>query len=75
VNQSRVVMLASDSLDKMWRLAKALADRVEEEMKVEKVRLLEQAKSVTAEEWKRRIAADAPNFPGQGKVGDARGRT
>ena len=74
VNKSRVVMLASDSLDKLWRLAKALADRVEEEMKLEQVRLLEYAKKIPVEELKRRIKEDRPDWPGQRKVGNARSR-
>ena len=74
VNKSRVVMLAFESLDKLWRLAKALADRVEEEMKLEQVRLLEYAKSIPVEELKRRIKKDRPAWPVQRKVGNARSR-
>ena len=54
VNQSRMLMVASDSLDKLWRLAKALADRVEKEMESEKAKLLEIAKDISIED-------EAPN--------------
>jgi len=74
VNKSRVVMLASDSLDKLWRLAKALADRVEKDMKVEQAKLLEIAKKIPVEELKRRIKEDPPDWPGQRKLGIARSR-
>ncbi len=74
VNQSRVMMLASDSLETLWRLAKTLADRVEEEMKLEQTHLLNCAKKIPDEELKRRIKMDRPNFPGQRKVGKPRPR-
>ena len=74
VNQSRVLMLATDSLDKLWRLAKALADRVEKEMEPEKAKLLELAKTIPVEELKRRIREDRPDFPGRRKPGNAHGR-
>ena len=74
VNKSRVVMLASDSLEKLWQLAKTLGDRVEEEMKLEQAKLLEIAKQIPVEELKRRIKEDPPDFPGQRKVGNARAR-
>lgn len=74
VNQSRVVMLASSSVDMLWRLAKALADRVEQEMKLEQARMLEHAQSIPVEELKRRILEDPPDFPGPRKPGIARGR-
>jgi hypothetical protein len=75
VTQSRVVMLASDSLDKLWRVAKALADRVEMEMNVESKKLLEIAKQIPLEELKRRIKEDPPDVPGRRDIRNARGRT
>lgn len=74
VNQSRVIMLASDSLDRLWRLAKTLAESVEDEMKLERDRLLDYAKQIPVEELKRRIKEDPPDWPGQRKVGNARSR-
>jgi hypothetical protein len=74
VNQARVLMLASDSLDTLWRLAKTLADRVEQEINAEQARLLEHARAIPVEELKRRIREDPPDNPGHRKVGNARGR-
>lgn len=74
VNQSRVVMMSSESTDKLWRLAKTLADRVEQDMKLEQEGLLAYAKSIPAEELKRRILEDPADFPGQRKLGNARAR-
>lgn len=74
VSKSRVVMLASDSLDKLWRLAKTLADRVEEEIKREQARVLEYAKTIPEKELRRRIKEDHPDLPGRRKIGNARSR-
>jgi len=75
VNQHRVLMLAHESIDTLWRLAKTLADRVNAEMKSEKAKLLEVAKAIPAEELMRRIREDQADVPGRRNVGNARGRT
>jgi hypothetical protein len=74
VQQHRVVMIGSDSVDRLWELAKLLADRVDAEMDVEKARLLEVARGIPTEEIRRRINQDAAIIPGRGDVGNARGR-
>jgi hypothetical protein len=74
VQQHRMVMIGSESVDRLWHLAKALADRVEAEMEVEKAKLLEVARRIPAEEIKRRIHKDPAIIPGRGDVGSARGR-
>lgn len=74
VNQSRIVMTGSSSVDNLFRVAKVLADRVEQEMEPEKARLLESAKLIPADELKRRIREDPPDIPGQGDVGKRRAR-
>lgn len=74
VTQHRVLMPASESIDTLWRLAKTLADRVEQEMKAEQAKLLEVAKAIPVEELKRRIREDPADIPGMRKPGNARGR-
>jgi hypothetical protein len=74
VSQSRVVMQSSESLDLLWRLAKVLADRVEQEMRVESAKLLEVAKKIPLDELKRRLIEDPTNHPGTRGVGKARRR-
>jgi hypothetical protein len=75
VNQSRTVLVASDTLDRLWRLAKTLADLVEAEMKIEQDRLLHShAKKIPHEELKRRIREDDADIPGSGTISKARRR-
>lgn len=74
VNQHRVVLLARESIDRLWHLAKALADRVESEMKLEQARLVEYAKAIPVEELRRRIREDPADIPGIRKPSNARGR-
>jgi hypothetical protein len=74
VNQHRVLMLAREAIDTLWRLAKTLADRVDAEMKIEQERLIEYAKAIPVEELKRRIREDPADIPGTRKPGNARGR-
>lgn len=56
-------MLASASLDKLWRLAKTLADRVDREMKGEQAKLLEVAKGTLVEALTRRNREDPADIP------------
>lgn len=74
VNRSRVVMLGSESLGKLWQLAKQLADKVEVEMEAEKVKLLDVARKISPSEIRRRISEDQPDVPGRNDVGTRRHR-
>jgi len=75
VNQHRVLLLDVVSYNTLWQLARQLADRVEAEMEPERVRLLEYAKAIPAEELMRRIREDPADIPGIRDPGNARGRT
>jgi len=74
VHKYRTLMIGSDWLEKLHRLAVTLADRVYEDIRREEERLLEYAKKIPTEELKRRIKEDRPDWPGQRKVGKRRGR-
>ena len=74
VNRHLVVMPRAEDLDKFWRLANALGDRVEAEKKIEEVRLLAFAKKIPPDELKRRVREDRAVIAGRRKIRKSRGR-
>jgi hypothetical protein len=71
----RIVGLGTDDLSQLRDLASGLADRVEREIELERLRLLEWVKSsIPLEELKRRALEDEPRMPGAGALNKPRQR-